>query len=272
MISVGRKIYIVLPNKIDLHHITSLFRNHFFPAIFSRGRPTQQSFSPSHPLASSCKLSRRNQMGKHYPAFILCAIFVAIAVCDGFAPLISHRPRTKTGANEVVQLAAAVAGAEIKTNFLEALDRPYDLNTRSKTRTQLLNDVIDAGGGLQNPGSRETFASVAEGTWKVCYAPHMTIMFGLFQGEVSVQVSWQDTDDIVFTSLHNSSEPIFAIILPQYDLRKDGTTTSKCCIAFGHLFLPKTNALAYLLRPCKIQISSLQSLWVPVCEWHVRFR
>jgi hypothetical protein len=63
--------------------------------------------------------------------------------------------------------------------------------------------------------------------WKVIYAPHMTIMFGLFQGEVSVQVR-QDMDDIVFASLHNSSEPIVAIILPQYDLRKDGTTTSKC--------------------------------------------
>ena len=159
---------------------------------------------------------------------ILCAIF-AIAVCDAFAPApVSHRPRPTNGANEAVQLAAAVAEAEIKTNFFEALDRPYDLNTRSKTRTQLLNDVIDGGGGLQNPGSRETFESVAEGTWRVCYAPHMTIMFGLFQGEVSVQVSSQGLDVIVFTSLrHYSSEPIFAIILPQYDLRKDGTTTSK---------------------------------------------
>jgi hypothetical protein len=72
---------------------------------------------------------------------------------------------------------------------LDALDRPYDLNAHSETRKNLLNALIDSRGGLSNPGSAETFASVAPGIWRVVYAPHMTIIASLVRGELSVQVS-----------------------------------------------------------------------------------
>lgn len=75
----------------------------------------------------------------------------------------------------------------VKTNFLDALDRPYDLNEQSETRTKLLNALIDSGSGLLNPGS--AFTSVAPGIWRVAYAPHMSTIAGLFGGELSVQVS-----------------------------------------------------------------------------------
>ena len=76
-----------------------------------------------------------------------------------------------------------------KSKFLQSLDIPYDLNKGSKERTKLLNDVIDTGGGLSNPGSQQSFKSVAPGSWRVCYAPHMTFMSGLARGEFSVLVS-----------------------------------------------------------------------------------
>lgn len=84
-----------------------------------------------------------------------------------------------------------------KSKFLQSLDIPYDLNKGSKERTKLLNDVIDTRGGLSNPGSQESFASVATGSWRVCYAPHMTFMSGLARGEFSVQVSLIDISWIV---------------------------------------------------------------------------
>jgi len=78
---------------------------------------------------------------------------------------------------------------DTKSKFLQSLDIPYDLNKGSKERTKLLNDVIDTGGGLSNPGSQQSFKSVAPGSWRVCYAPHMTFMSGLAGGEFSVKVS-----------------------------------------------------------------------------------
>ena len=123
---------------------------------------------------------------------VLVALILATVSSDGFAP-VSHRLRKKV---VVSKAQAAAVGEQPKAIFLETLDRdrPYDLNARSETRTQLLNEVINkgslpGGGGLSNPGSRASFASVAPGSWRVVYAPHMTIMAGLFQGELSVQVS-----------------------------------------------------------------------------------
>ena len=98
-----------------------------------------------------------------------------------------------------------------KSKFLQSLDIPYELNKGSKERTKLLNDVIDAGGGLLNPGSQESFESVATGSWRVCYAPHMTFMSGLARGEFSVQVSLTCYEDhcflnaILISMYHKSS-------------------------------------------------------------------
>ena len=115
-------------------------------------------------------------------AFIVLLATGAIASCDAFAPK-SRRAITKVSLQ-----AASLVGEQAKSQFLESLDEPYDLNQRSETRTQLVNDIIDKCNGITNPGSQESFAAVAPGVWRVVYAPHMTIMAGLFQGEFSVQV------------------------------------------------------------------------------------
>lgn len=143
---------------------------------------------------------------KHLPLSSVISLTL-LASCDGaFAPL-THRPKTtEAGAiiaakthHRVASSAAAVLGEEdtTKARFLESLDIPYDLNARSETRTQLLNDVIDdrRGDGVPNPG--RDFASVAPGAWRVCYAPHMTIMAGLFRGEFSVQYDLKGDGTII---------------------------------------------------------------------------
>lgn len=150
---------------------------------------------------------------KHLP--ILAAILMAIGACDAFTTI--SRPRNKLIVREA---QSSVVGEQTKTAFLEALDvdRPYDLNVRSEIRTKLLNEVIDkgslpGGSGISNPGSDESFASVAPGSWRVVYAPHMTTMAGLLRGEFSVG----------------------------YDLRKDGTITSHARYEF-----PLFNLYGYL--------------------------
>jgi len=119
---------------------------------------------------------------------LLISIWVIVS-CDAFAPVAVVHRRTTVG----VGLRAAAAASDIdntaKTNFLDALDRQYDLNKHSETRTNLLNTLIDSSAGFSNPGSVETFASVAPGIWRVVYAPHMTILESIFHGELSVQVS-----------------------------------------------------------------------------------
>lgn len=121
---------------------------------------------------------------------LLIAILALAVPCDAFSP-VHHLPKVNVPAPIGVHHATSsgITGEQLKTNFLESLDRPYNLNKRSEQRTQLLNDVIVNGDGLPNPGSKESFSSVAPGVWRVCYAPHMTIMAGVFQGEFSVQVS-----------------------------------------------------------------------------------
>jgi hypothetical protein len=79
--------------------------------------------------------------------------------------------------------------ATTRDEFFDALDTPYSLNGISESRTELVDDLIRFGGGLPNPGSRETFASVAPGSWDVVYAPHMTHISNLLGCELSVQVS-----------------------------------------------------------------------------------
>ena len=88
--------------------------------------------------------------------------------------------------------AAATSATTLSTtkaDFVDSLDRPYDLNGEGAVRTSLLDDVIRGNDGLADPGSSESFASVAPGTWRVVYAPHMTAMSGLLGGELSVRVS-----------------------------------------------------------------------------------
>lgn len=126
--------------------------------------------------------------------FNILFAFLAIVTCNAFVPTL-HRTITTQRAS----LSSAVGEqTAAKANFLEALDKPYDLNRNSETRTQLLNTVMDKVTSLPNPGSKESFSSVATGVWRVVYAPHMTIMASLVRGELSVE----------------------------YDLREDGTMTS----------------------------------------------
>ena len=110
-----------------------------------------------------------------------------VHLCDAFAPAYQSRTILTTHISSVANVGEQ---STTKSKFIDALDQPFDRITKgSTTRTQLLNDVINEKGGLPNPGSRESFASVAEGVWRVVYAPHMTFMSGLARGEFSVQVS-----------------------------------------------------------------------------------
>jgi hypothetical protein len=114
--------------------------------------------------------------------------FLAIVSCDAFGS-VSRPARSRHVAEAMAVVAEGIDSDMAKVNFLNALDRPYDLNAHSETRTNLLDALIDSGAGLPNPGSKESFASVAPGIWRVVYAPHMTTIERLFQGELSVQVS-----------------------------------------------------------------------------------
>ncbi len=106
--------------------------------------------------------------------------------CDAFA--LPAGPSSKTNQFNLFGAGSteALHSSTRKTAFLECLELPFDLNPRSEERTKLLNELMDGGGSFANPGSEETFALTAPGVWKVVYAPHMTIMAGLFQGKFSV--------------------------------------------------------------------------------------
>ena len=121
--------------------------------------------------------------------WIIFAIYVAIvSICDAFT---SGDHRSRSAMETSTHLSSSVIEEHTtttKSKFIQSLDIPYDLNKGSKERTKLLNDVIDGQGGLLNPGSLESFCNVAPGSWRVCYAPHMTFMSGLARGEFSVQV------------------------------------------------------------------------------------
>lgn len=120
---------------------------------------------------------------------ILSVIVVWIIACDAFAP-VQLRPIRAHRLATTIESEAVGSDIDAKTIFLDTLDRPYDLNEHGENRSNLLNALVDSGAGLSNPGSTESFASVAPGVWRVVYAPHMTTIAGLFHGELSVQVSW----------------------------------------------------------------------------------
>lgn len=120
--------------------------------------------------------------------------------CDAFAPA----SRRTINTHHAAATATTTAEEQIaKANFLEALDRPYDLNTSSETRTQLLNDIMDKGSGLPNPGSQKSFSSVAAGVWRVVYAPHMTIMASLVRGELSVEYDLKEDGTMISHAKYN---------------------------------------------------------------------
>ena len=94
-----------------------------------------------------------------------------------------------------------------KQNFLKSLDTLSMLNQASRERTELLNNMISEKivtndliipstsskddiiptASLENPGLESTFSTVAPGTWKVVYAPHITTIAGLAGGKFDVQ-------------------------------------------------------------------------------------
>lgn len=96
-----------------------------------------------------------------------------------------------------------------KQNFLDSLDYTNELNHATKERSTLMQKMIDeklcvplsafeqkqresqpstqSCMSLENPGLLETFSLVAEGCWKVIYAPHMTTIAGLFGGKFDVK-------------------------------------------------------------------------------------
>ena len=126
---------------------------------------------------------------KHARMLIAIIYLTIVSICDGFSPGYCMS-MTSGGTTQLSSSTTTLVGEHTTTKFLDALDKPYDLNVGSKTRTQLLNDIIDSNCGITNPGSQESFASVAPGNWRVIYAPHMTFMAGLARGEFSVQVSY----------------------------------------------------------------------------------
>jgi len=90
-----------------------------------------------------------------------------------------------------------ITASTVKSRFFNSLDCVNDLNKASKERTELLNDIIEKGDSVSNPGSRESFMPMAPGRWRVIYAPHMTTMAGLAGGQFSVQYDLNEDGTIV---------------------------------------------------------------------------
>jgi hypothetical protein len=104
----------------------------------------------------------------------------------------------------------ALGGA--KSAFLNSLDKTDNFNTASKTRTEILNDLV-AANPTKRPGAGDVFSPIACGTWKIIYAPHISTLSGLVGG---------------------SFNPVV------YDMKSDGTITSHARYEFpllGHGWL-----------------------------------
>ena len=78
-----------------------------------------------------------------------------------------------------------------KQVFLNSLDDPVStLNPATRDRTALLNKLATSttsSPSREKPGSWEGFGPVAEGKWRVIYAPHMTTMANLAGGQFQVE-------------------------------------------------------------------------------------
>lgn len=181
------------------------------PTLWIR-HPTLPNLCPLQPLPSLYH-PHHNPLYKMKRMRIMSAILASASCVAAFDPALFRRRRTthpaRTSTSTSASSASGGAGggdrrtatkttattmtmaraASKKSHFVDALDRPYDLNVGSDARTSLLDDVVLGGGGLVDPGSRMSFATVAPGVWRVVYAPHMTTIAGLFGCELSVRVS-----------------------------------------------------------------------------------
>lgn len=88
-----------------------------------------------------------------------------------------------------------------KDRFLASLTDLDTLNQHDKDRTRLLQEMVDSKNevpiqeykrnadtrySIQDPASWQSMQSVAKGTWKVVYAPHMTTMAEIGGGSLDV--------------------------------------------------------------------------------------
>lgn len=122
--------------------------------------------------------------------------------CDALIAPTVYVPRLYQASS--LEAATATPETDAKSTFLQSLDPTVGLiNDGSSTRTQLLNNVLEQGAGLPNPGSLASFASVAPGTWRVVYAPHMTTMAGLARGRFSVQYTLEEDGTIISHARYN---------------------------------------------------------------------
>jgi hypothetical protein len=129
--------------------------------------------------------------------------------------LLAAQSSETDGADSSIEIKTSTIGTN-KRNFFASLDTMETLNGATKERSALLAKMIDekkviAVGetsklaeispsasivvptvSYEKPGSTETFLAsraaspVAEGSWKVVYAPHMTTAMDLFRGRFDV--------------------------------------------------------------------------------------
>mmetsp|Transcript_36789 Transcript_36789/g.88690 ORF Transcript_36789/g.88690 Transcript_36789/m.88690 type:complete len:250 (+) Transcript_36789:281-1030(+) len=113
---------------------------------------------------------------------------------------VNAQPLTSLKAIPTVEMPAAGA----KSSFLNSLDPTIGLITPgSKPLTQQLTNIIESGNSLPNPGSQESFSKVANGVWRVVYAPHMTTMAGLARGKFSVEYELFEDGTIISHARYN---------------------------------------------------------------------
>lgn len=71
--------------------------------------------------------------------------------------------------------------SSVKKTFFQNLEDPTGLNRATRDRTRLVADLIKEN-PTYAPGSTASFTSLAVGTWRVVYAPHIVTVSSLFRG------------------------------------------------------------------------------------------
>lgn len=69
-----------------------------------------------------------------------------------------------------------------KDELLQKLDDPTAFNSATKERTQLVTNMIQEN-PLVAPGSTQSFTPIANGKWRIIYAPHISVMGEIFRGK-----------------------------------------------------------------------------------------
>lgn len=110
--------------------------------------------------------------------YLLFTNTVHVDCFQTFSFLYRH-PRLKTPAT--TRRNAIPENPIAKTTFFESLNHESSFNTASKSRTDLLNDMIITN-PTEQPGSLSSFESIAPGTWRIIYAPHISTLSGLLGG------------------------------------------------------------------------------------------